>query len=132
MFCKLNLYAQQYLIDFGPDHYAAVLLRILLPIALQNFTFKVERILSGRLDRVEFPRLCKIINILSAAAQDFCGFGYIHNPVHNKILEVRNCQRNFCAGTIQCSRANIQINIPFDAMSSRLKIDSIKELFVFE
>ena len=81
---------------------------------------------------MKFSCFCQIVNILSAAAQDFCGFGHIHNPVHNKILEVRNCQRNFCAGTIQCSRANTNINIPFDAMSSRLKIDSIKEIFIFE
>jgi len=81
---------------------------------------------------MKFSCFCQIVNILSATAQDFCGFGHIHNPVHNEILKVRNRQRNFCAGTIQCSRTNVNIDIPFDTMSSWLKIDSKKEIFVFE
>ena len=81
---------------------------------------------------MKFSCFCQIVNILSAAAQDFCCFGYIYNPVHNKILKVRNRQRNFCAGTIQGGRTNANIDIPFDTVSSRLKIYCIKEIFIFE
>ena len=73
---------------------------ISLPVTFQNFTLKVQSVLSRRLDWVKFTSLCKIINVLSAAAQDFCSFCYIHDSMGNKILKIRNCQGDFRTDTV--------------------------------
>ena len=44
--------------------------------------------------------LRQIIDVLPAAVQDFCGFRYVHDPMHDEALKVRNGQRNLFPDTI--------------------------------
>ena len=71
-----------------------------LPVSLQEFAFEIQGILSGRLDRMKLSGLRQIIDVLSAAVQDFRGFRYVHDPMHDEALKVRNGQRNLFPDTI--------------------------------
>ena len=61
-----------------------------LPVSLQDFAFEIQGILSGRLDRMKLSCPRQIIDVLSAAVQDFRGFRYVHDPMNDKALKVRN------------------------------------------
>ena len=75
---------------------------------------------------------CQVVDILSAAAQNFCRFRHIHDPVRNEALEVGSAQRNLCTGMVQCGRTDTQVDIPLNAVTARLKVNGIKVFFVPE
>ena len=81
---------------------------------------------------MQLSGLGQIINILSAAVKDLRSFSHIYNAMNNEVPEVGNSQRNLLANAIQRSCTNTQVHIPFNTVSTWLKINDIKVRFVPE
>jgi len=108
------------------------MLKLSLPIPLQNLTLQIQGILPRTLDRMQLPRPGQVINILPAAAQDLRSFSHIHNTMHNEVPEVGNTQGHLLADAVQRGCTDTQVHIPLNAMASWLEIDGIEVILVPE